>query len=570
MRRTRAPLPRFSRGLGRELGTCGITVNKLQPGPVDTDMNPVDTLRVWVSYLGQEKKFRVRSAGCQQMTKIRSAISAMLPVGRGDKAADIAKRLATSVTENDLAAVDSYIDGLLDRPADEQACRMAVQVALKLHRVNMAAAARLYDGLRSHIAYASAYGDAEQKFSVKSSRCLPPLQAARDVNLLRHLSKQPRTQPRLPHGWRMIDTIDGGVQIPSAALAALNALLAVDDLFADTPLTTPLPFGVVMLNREERIAVFSHKDVVFKVYNPQSDIAQENDPLGVRRQPGYQYAQTRFDRTKKAAEICASERLSTLMVPPAALIETVHGRQTRVIVEKRLDFSSANEAQEKLYADLDKSVIMQLARFVFLSGSCDAEWRNFPVLSVENTQVRIGIIDAESVGNGTLGIEGSRWNMLEYSNRRGLIAMLSDEGIMREVANTVEGWRAEKVSQCRNVQINASPGVDECIAHRKKEMARSAALDAYLEGFAGHLDRPVQNVKLAGLTQGMDDVVRAINAGIKNNEHVSGRERRHVVLDCETGSVFRWYGTDCLRALQEAGAIYDFHWDGRGSWQVWA
>jgi len=32
----------FTRGLARDLGTRGITVNNIQPGPIDTDMNPAD------------------------------------------------------------------------------------------------------------------------------------------------------------------------------------------------------------------------------------------------------------------------------------------------------------------------------------------------------------------------------------------------------------------------------------------------------------------------------------------------------------------------------------------------
>jgi 3-oxoacyl-[acyl-carrier protein] reductase len=32
----------FTRGLARDLGSRGITVNNIQPGPVDTDMNPAD------------------------------------------------------------------------------------------------------------------------------------------------------------------------------------------------------------------------------------------------------------------------------------------------------------------------------------------------------------------------------------------------------------------------------------------------------------------------------------------------------------------------------------------------
>ena len=39
---TKAAVAGFTRGLARELGPKGITVNNIQPGPVDTDMNPAD------------------------------------------------------------------------------------------------------------------------------------------------------------------------------------------------------------------------------------------------------------------------------------------------------------------------------------------------------------------------------------------------------------------------------------------------------------------------------------------------------------------------------------------------
>jgi 3-oxoacyl-[acyl-carrier protein] reductase len=39
---TKAAVAGFGRGLARDLGARGITVNTLQPGPVDTDMNPAD------------------------------------------------------------------------------------------------------------------------------------------------------------------------------------------------------------------------------------------------------------------------------------------------------------------------------------------------------------------------------------------------------------------------------------------------------------------------------------------------------------------------------------------------
>lgn len=40
---SKAALTGFTRGLARDLGTKGITVNLVQPGPVNTDMNPSDT-----------------------------------------------------------------------------------------------------------------------------------------------------------------------------------------------------------------------------------------------------------------------------------------------------------------------------------------------------------------------------------------------------------------------------------------------------------------------------------------------------------------------------------------------
>lgn len=39
---TKAALAGFTHGLARDLGSKGITVNNIQPGPVDTDMNPAD------------------------------------------------------------------------------------------------------------------------------------------------------------------------------------------------------------------------------------------------------------------------------------------------------------------------------------------------------------------------------------------------------------------------------------------------------------------------------------------------------------------------------------------------
>ena len=39
---TKGAVAGFTRGLARDLGPKGITVNNIQPGPVDTDMNPAD------------------------------------------------------------------------------------------------------------------------------------------------------------------------------------------------------------------------------------------------------------------------------------------------------------------------------------------------------------------------------------------------------------------------------------------------------------------------------------------------------------------------------------------------
>ena len=39
---TQSPLLAFTQGLARELGSQGITVNLVQPGPIDTDLNPAN------------------------------------------------------------------------------------------------------------------------------------------------------------------------------------------------------------------------------------------------------------------------------------------------------------------------------------------------------------------------------------------------------------------------------------------------------------------------------------------------------------------------------------------------
>jgi 3-oxoacyl-[acyl-carrier protein] reductase len=39
---TKAAVAGLTRGLARDLGPRGITVNNVQPGPVDTDMNPAN------------------------------------------------------------------------------------------------------------------------------------------------------------------------------------------------------------------------------------------------------------------------------------------------------------------------------------------------------------------------------------------------------------------------------------------------------------------------------------------------------------------------------------------------
>jgi 3-oxoacyl-[acyl-carrier protein] reductase len=37
---TKAAVKLFTQGLSREVGSRGITVNNVQPGPIDTDLNP--------------------------------------------------------------------------------------------------------------------------------------------------------------------------------------------------------------------------------------------------------------------------------------------------------------------------------------------------------------------------------------------------------------------------------------------------------------------------------------------------------------------------------------------------
>nr|WP_198022314.1 SDR family oxidoreductase [Candidatus Paracaedibacter acanthamoebae] len=40
---TKAAVDGLTRGLARELGPRGITINNVRPGPIDTDMNPANS-----------------------------------------------------------------------------------------------------------------------------------------------------------------------------------------------------------------------------------------------------------------------------------------------------------------------------------------------------------------------------------------------------------------------------------------------------------------------------------------------------------------------------------------------
>jgi 3-oxoacyl-[acyl-carrier protein] reductase len=42
---TKAAVAALTRGLARDLGSRGITVNTVQPGPTETDMNPDENIR---------------------------------------------------------------------------------------------------------------------------------------------------------------------------------------------------------------------------------------------------------------------------------------------------------------------------------------------------------------------------------------------------------------------------------------------------------------------------------------------------------------------------------------------
>jgi 3-oxoacyl-[acyl-carrier protein] reductase len=39
---TKGAVKMFTQGLSREIGSRGITVNNVQPGPIDTDLNPAE------------------------------------------------------------------------------------------------------------------------------------------------------------------------------------------------------------------------------------------------------------------------------------------------------------------------------------------------------------------------------------------------------------------------------------------------------------------------------------------------------------------------------------------------
>ena len=54
---TKGAIASFTHGLARDLGTRGITVNNIQPGPIDTDMNPAAATLRTVFGGGLEKSY---------------------------------------------------------------------------------------------------------------------------------------------------------------------------------------------------------------------------------------------------------------------------------------------------------------------------------------------------------------------------------------------------------------------------------------------------------------------------------------------------------------------------------
>ena len=78
---TKGAITGFSRGLVRELGVKGITINTIHPGPTNTDMNPIDG-------------------------PIASLLLANIPVGRYGEGIDIANSVLFLASEQ-----ASYISG---------------------------------------------------------------------------------------------------------------------------------------------------------------------------------------------------------------------------------------------------------------------------------------------------------------------------------------------------------------------------------------------------------------------------------------------------------------------------
>lgn len=85
---TKAAVAGLTRGLARDLGPRSITVNNLQPGPIDTDMNPAD---------GQ---------GADMMR-------GMMPVGAFGKGSDIANAVAFFVSPESsfITGASLHVDG---------------------------------------------------------------------------------------------------------------------------------------------------------------------------------------------------------------------------------------------------------------------------------------------------------------------------------------------------------------------------------------------------------------------------------------------------------------------------
>lgn len=242
--------------------------------------------------------------------------------------------------------------------------------------------------------------------------------------------------------------------------------------------------------------------------------------------------QKRFNDSAKAREICQNYHLDLLKIPLADLIEaTLEGKSYKIVVEERMDASSDQEINDKLYetyAEKLNETIRQLTCFICLSGFSDMAPRNAPILvnqlDLKNvTNVPVGLVDFGELGSSIAGLFGIQSKLMP---RRGLIGCIQPNqfNIVIDEAKKHLPFNKEFEERMKNA-----------IELRTKELEDQKALAKFYE--EAKITKGDEKIKLQGEELGFsgqdeqdaDQIIAEINQAIEGHSNKKTIQSKRLV-----------------------------------------